>query len=127
MNLDLWKKTKRERNMTYQDISERSGIPLGTIKNIFAGYTPDPRESTIIAIEQALGVETRLIHVHHNGASKLPNDEQALLDAFRKLPEDLRHRASVYLQKLVELSMEEKQTIRKKTPKEQNTPRNERV
>ena len=114
MNLDLWKKTKRERNMTYQDISERSGIPLGTIKNIFAGYTPDPRESTIIAIEQALGVETRLIHVHHNDVPKLTNEEQALLDAFRKLPDDLKHRATAYMNKLVELGTEEKQTFTKK-------------
>lgn len=111
MNLDLWKKTKRERNMTYQDVSERSGIPLGTIKNIFAGYTPDPRESTIIAIEQALGVETRLIHVHHNDVPKLTNEEQALLDAFRKLPDDLKHRATAYMNKLVELGTEEKQTF----------------
>ena len=60
MNLELWKKTKKERGMTYKDISQLSGIPVGTLKNIFAGYTPDPRQSTIKAIELALGVETHI-------------------------------------------------------------------
>ena len=39
MDLTLWKKTKKERGLTYQDIARESGLPLGTIKNIFAGYT----------------------------------------------------------------------------------------
>lgn len=60
MNLILWKKTKKERGLTYKDIARESGLPLGTIKNIFAGYTPDPRESTIMAIERALGVESHI-------------------------------------------------------------------
>lgn len=37
----------------------------------------------------------------------LPNNEQALLDNFRKLPEDLQERARMYMQKLVELLNEE--------------------
>lgn len=81
MNLELWRKTKRERGMTYQDISERSGIPLGTIKNIFAGYTPDPRESTIKAIELALGVATVIERI----PTSLSPEETRLLETFRKL------------------------------------------
>ena len=106
MDLNLWRKTKHERGMTYQDISDRSGIPLGTIKNIFAGYTPDPRESTIKAIEQALGVETRITHVHKTEPA-LSLEEQNILKNFRKLPSDLRHRAEIYMEKLVELIEEE--------------------
>lgn len=40
----------------------------------------------------------------------LPNNEQALLDNFRKLPIDLQHRASVYMQKLVEVIDDERHT-----------------
>ena len=90
MNLDLWRRTKRERGITYQDIAERSGIPLGTIKNIFAGYTPDPRESTIKAIEQALGVETRIVHHYENldftkDEIQLINDYRALTPALQRM------------------------------------------
>ena len=85
MDLNLWKRTKKERGMTYQDISDRSGIPLGTIKNIFAGYTPDPRESTIKAIELALGVETIIERHYTTPTPSLPADEQHLLEVYRKL------------------------------------------
>ena len=88
MDLNLWRKTKKERGITYQDISDRSGIPLGTIKNIFAGYTPDPRESTIKAIEQALGVETHIVH-HTPEFSpeeiQLINDYRALTPTLQKM------------------------------------------
>lgn len=107
MDLLLWRKTKRERGMTYQEISKISGIPLGTIKNIFAGYTPDPRESTISAIERALGVETRIIR---STIPALSSQEEQILQNFRKLPADLQHRASAYMEKLVELTVEEKNT-----------------
>ena len=88
MDLDLWRKTKKERGITYQDISDRSGIPLGTIKNIFAGYTPDPRESTIKAIEQVLGVETRIVHYSPDFTAEeiqLINDYRALSPALQKM------------------------------------------
>ncbi len=83
MDLNLWKRTKRERGLTYQDISARSGIPLGTIKNIFAGYTPDPRESTIKAIELALGVETQI--VYKEKAIEQSPEEKELLSIFNAL------------------------------------------
>ncbi|MFQ9737827.1 MAG: hypothetical protein ACLR06_08920 [Christensenellaceae bacterium] len=40
--------------MTYEELSKKSNIPLGTIKRIMSGITPDPRESTVYAIKEAL-------------------------------------------------------------------------
>ena len=40
----------------------------------------------------------------------LPLDETELLQNYRKLPTDLQHRATVYMEKLVELSTEETKT-----------------
>lgn len=88
MDLALWKQTKKERGLTYQDIARDSGLPLGTIKNIFAGYTPDPRESTIMAIERALGVETRIAYTEK--PAPLPQDEQEFLTMYRALPSYLK-------------------------------------
>ena len=107
MDLKLWKDTKKERGMTYQDISDRSGLKyLGTIKNIFAGYTPDPRESTIKAIEQALGVATRL---GNNSTNEFFNEaEKKLLEDFRSLPRAQRAQAAEYVRYLAERFSTEK-------------------
>ena len=99
MNLELWRKTKRERKMTYQDIADISEIPLGTIKNIFAGYTPDPRESTIKAIESALGVETVLTP---KAKEFLTPEEKELLKDFRSLPRQEKAQATAYVHYLAE-------------------------
>ena len=44
----------KEKKMTYEELSKKSNIPLGTIKRIMSGITPDPRESTVYAIKEAL-------------------------------------------------------------------------
>ena len=43
----------KEKKMTYEELSKKSNIPLGTIKRIMSGITPDPRESTVYAIKEA--------------------------------------------------------------------------
>lgn len=48
----------KENKITYPELSEKSGIPLGTLKSIFSGRTPAPRIDTIQAIERALGLTT---------------------------------------------------------------------
>jgi transcriptional regulator with XRE-family HTH domain len=46
---------KDETKMTYQDIADKSGVPISTVKRIFSGRTPDPGVTTVIAIVEALG------------------------------------------------------------------------
>lgn len=43
-------------NITYQELSDRSQIPLNTLKNLFRGKTQNPRIDTMQAIERALGL-----------------------------------------------------------------------
>ena len=57
MNLELWKKVMKEQQMTQIDLSNKSSVPLQTIKYIFTGRTPHPRIDTINAIEKALGID----------------------------------------------------------------------
>lgn len=45
--------------------------------------------------------------VHGSPTAELGAGEKDLLQNFRKLPEDLRHRAQAYMKKLVELTEEE--------------------
>lgn len=55
-DLDKMKKRKKELGITNQELSERSGVPLGTINKIFSGATKSPQYDTILALETALGM-----------------------------------------------------------------------
>ena len=46
---------KTKGNFTYETISNLSGIPESTIKNIFSGKTEDPRFETVSALVAAMG------------------------------------------------------------------------
>lgn len=46
---------KTKGNFTYETISNLSGIPEATIRNIFSGKTEDPRFETVSAIVIAMG------------------------------------------------------------------------
>lgn len=46
---------KSKGNFTYEAVSNLSGIPEATVKNIFSGKTEDPRFETVSAIVLALG------------------------------------------------------------------------
>ncbi|MBQ9059906.1 MAG: Uma2 family endonuclease [Firmicutes bacterium] len=52
MNLNEMKRIKRERGYTNEQICERTGIPLGTVRKIFSGETKQPRFETMLALEK---------------------------------------------------------------------------
>lgn len=61
MDLDLWKKRKKELHLTHDDLAKISGVSRRTIAGIFSG---DPRYesptwNTIQAIERALGINEK--------------------------------------------------------------------
>ncbi len=45
---------KKEFKVTYQEISEKSGVPLSTVQKVFAGLTV-PRDKTIEALSSVMG------------------------------------------------------------------------
>ncbi len=47
---------KRELGYTNEMIAEKSGVPLGTVQKIFAGFTKAPRRGTVEALEKILAV-----------------------------------------------------------------------
>lgn len=59
MTLDEMKRIKQERGYSLAQLSEYSGIPLGTLQKIFSGETEHPRYATRRALEQALIRETK--------------------------------------------------------------------
>ena len=45
---------KRELKLSMREISERSGVPFGTVQKIFGGETKSPRYETLKAISDVL-------------------------------------------------------------------------
>ncbi len=56
MDIELYKKTLKERGWTYRDLARETDISLTNISRIMAGIVKDPRQSTIESIEKALGI-----------------------------------------------------------------------
>lgn len=56
MQLSEIKQYLRNNKITYEELSLKSDIPIGTLKSIFSGRTPNPRIDTVQAIERALGL-----------------------------------------------------------------------
>ena len=59
MNIAEIKKYLKNHGITYKVLSEKSGVPESTLKNIFGGFTPNPRIDTVEAIERALGINEK--------------------------------------------------------------------
>ena len=49
MNLEQMRAKKKELGYTYEQIAERSGVPLGTVQKVFGGVTSSPRYDTLRA------------------------------------------------------------------------------
>ena len=57
MNIqELCRIRKEELKLTYQDISDASGVPLSTVQNYFSKLSKSPSFYTVVAICKALGV-----------------------------------------------------------------------
>lgn len=56
MGIEYIKKRKKQLNMTTEELSEKSGVPVGTLNKILAGQTIDPKFETIKSICRALNI-----------------------------------------------------------------------
>ena len=59
MTLEELRKRREELHYSYQELSDLSGLPLGTIRKIFGGRTICPRRSTMLKLESVLHTENR--------------------------------------------------------------------
>ena len=57
MTVEEMKKKKTELGFSCEQISDRSGVPLGTVQKIFSGITKRPRYNTICQLEKAFPME----------------------------------------------------------------------
>ena len=72
MNLEQMRAKKKELGYTYEQIAERSGVPLGTVQKVFGGVTSSPRYDTLRALERVFEEKERL---YLEGSSDLWSEE----------------------------------------------------
>ena len=91
--IQYYKDYLKQKNITYEKLSEMSGIPLNTLKNIFRGKTEHPRIDTIQAIERALGLaptftdEERALGLSDNHLIALSDEDRELINLFAEAEE----------------------------------------
>ena len=97
MDLEKMKKVRKQKKITYKELSARSGLPERTIYGIFMGETLTPRIDTVEAIERALGIEPDSVTV----INELTENEERLLSAFRSLIPPMQDYIIEMVEKLV--------------------------
>ena len=86
--LDRIKLMKNERKMTNEQLSERTGIPLGTLSKILAGMSDSPKLSNIIAICNALDCSVEYIvsgTPENTNNYSLSGEEIRMIESYREL------------------------------------------
>lgn len=74
----------KAKKITYRELSEKTNIPEGTLKNIFSGFTKNPRIDTIQTIENAIGIKS----TNNNLTEKYySTEEEEIIKMYRKLPQ----------------------------------------
>lgn len=96
MNLDKMKKRKKELGLTNQKLSERSGVPLGTVNKIFSGATKYPQYNTMAALETVLGMtfyydeEGPYVSYTKEAAAEYGGKGRYTLEDYYSLPDKIR-------------------------------------
>ena len=91
MDLDVLRQLKRQKKMTNKQLSQASGVPLGTINKLMSGVTDNPKLPTVQAIARAMGTTVDGIAgsaaapENASGMPALSLREQQLLSILRRL------------------------------------------
>ena len=86
--LNRIKLIKNEKKMTNEQLSERTGIPLGTLSKILAGMSDSPKISNIIAICNALDCSVEYIvsgTPENTNNYSLSGEEIRMIESWREL------------------------------------------
>ena len=96
MTVEDMKRLKKERGYSYAQMSELSGVPLGTIQKIFSGETSSPRYDTLQQLERIF-TEFSYYHADLVGSDNCVREEALYavdkqghytIDDYRALPDD---------------------------------------
>lgn len=76
------KELKQRRGMTTKELSDKSGIPLGTLNKLLAGIVEEPKLSVALALTEALGTSLGTL-IGEDADTLCAADERKLLHDYR--------------------------------------------
>lgn len=90
MYRDILREKKERANWTTEELSRRSGVPVGTINKILSGETSSPRYDTMEALDSAFREEEALM-LRESLPYEVKEEERLYtLDDYYRLPNDVR-------------------------------------
>lgn len=90
MTVKEMQERKKEMGFTYEQISELSGVPLGTVQKVLGGITSAPRYETLAALERVLGRNEPMAVREERAAYIVRPQGTYTLDDYYALPDDVR-------------------------------------
>lgn len=78
---------KKRMNLTTEELSEKSGVPVGTLNKILSGATKDPKLETVKAIAKVLGLSLNDFDDDVNTMAAHKDDGNFTPDELRKIEE----------------------------------------
>lgn len=99
MGLEKIAEYKKKLGITTEELSRRSGVPLGTLNKILSGATKDPKLETLKAIARVLG------------CSLDDFDDSPIRKNYEPAGENLEGLITVYTRSKKNLSQEEKMKL----------------
>lgn len=87
MTIQEMKERKKELGYTNEQISELSGVPLGTVQKIFGGATTAPRYETLQALQRILGYSSV---IREADVQYYKKQGEYTLDDYYALPDEKR-------------------------------------
>lgn len=88
MTIQEMKNRKKELGYTNEQVSELSGVPLGTVQKIFGGTTTAPRYETLQALEKVLGYPSVMRET--SAQYYVKKQGEYILDDYYALPDEQR-------------------------------------
>lgn len=76
------KELKQRRGMTTKELSDKSGIPLGTLNKLLAGIVEEPKLSVALSLTEALGTSLGAL-IGEDSDTLCAEDEKKLLHDYR--------------------------------------------
>ncbi len=90
MTIQEMLRRKTELGYTYAQLSELSGVPVGTVQKIFSGVTSSPRYETLRALEQVLKEPENSYLCEEQAAYQAKKQGEYTLDDYYRIPDERR-------------------------------------
>lgn len=90
MTIKEMKDRKKELGYTYAQISQLSGVPLGTVQKIFSGATASPRYDTLLELEKVLAPRDPSCFHEPQAIYSAKRQGEYTLEDYYRIPEERR-------------------------------------